>query len=80
MTYFWLKQWAKLYAVLSMLLLLTLAVRSCLYSWRTLNEFIHPNRSFHPEITECSTELLGTEGQLRGLYNYRSLGKPCQKK
>jgi hypothetical protein len=68
-----------LYGILLVSMVMVMSLRSGLYVWRTLNEFVHPYPPFHPEITECSTELLGTQGQLRGLYNYRSLGKPCQK-
>jgi hypothetical protein len=57
-----------------------MSLRSGLYVIRTMQEFKQPTPSFHPEITACSTELLSTQGQLRGLYNYRSLGNPCLEK
>ncbi len=69
-----------IYVWLFSTMLLVMSVRSGLYVWRTISELFRPDPPFHPEITECSTELLGTQGQLRGLYNYRSLGKPCHKK
>jgi hypothetical protein len=69
-----------LYQGLFTLFLGILVLRSGQYIARTIQEFLNPSPLFHPEITECSTEFLGTQGQLRGIYNYRSLGKPCVQK
>lgn len=69
-----------LYCFLFVFTLGGMFLRTGLFLIRSGSEFSQPKPLHFPEITECSTHLLETQGEQRGVFNYRSLGKTCLEK
>lgn len=64
-------------AVLCIVYVTILVMRSATYALRTAKEFIHPNRdTYLPQVQPCQ-KLATPSPEQSHLQNYRNLGQPC---